>query len=116
MIITLVARSIFSVFLFLLLPVVSADAKTLGFTSGFPDERLRGSAYSLSDADYAEAWAQGSVILKKNAEVYEYVERARRAGVSTEVAIDTFNRLRRENNLRMDRLYAFLRSRGTRVR
>jgi hypothetical protein len=100
-------------FALLLFAITSLEAKTLGFTAEFPDERVRGSAYSLSDSDYADAWSQGSAILRKNAEIYEYVRISRE---STEAKIQTFNRLRRENNERMDRLYAFLRSRGTRVR
>jgi hypothetical protein len=106
-------RRLFVVFLALLITVALVQAKTLGFTKDFPDERLRGCAYSLSDYDYAEAWSQGSVILRKNAEIYEYVRNARG---TTEEQIVTFNRLRRENNARMDRLYAFLRARGARVR
>jgi hypothetical protein len=104
---------LFAAVALLLFTITSLEARTLGFTAEFPDERLRGSAYSLSDSDYADAWSQGSAILRKNAEIYEYVRISRE---STEAKIQTFNRLRRENNERMERLYAFVRSRGTRVR
>lgn len=97
-------------FLFVVAPL---GARTLGFTNEFPDSRLRGTAYSLSDSDYDEARSQGYVILRKKVEIDEYVRTSRE---DIDKQIETFNRLRRENSERMDRLYAFLRSRGTRVR
>lgn len=102
-----------AIVLFLTLAVAPLGARTLGFTNEFPDSRLRGTAYSLSDSDYDEARSQGYVILRKKVEIDEYVRTSRE---DIDKQIETFNRLRRENSERMDRLYAFLRSRGTRVR
>jgi|AACY02.5.fsa_nt_gi hypothetical protein len=99
--------------LLLTLTVTSLGARTLGFTNEFPDARLRGSAYSLSDSDYETARSQGAVIIRKKLEIDEYVRTSRE---DIDKQIDTFNRLRSENAERMDRLYYFLRSRGTRVK
>ena len=100
--------------LFALLACVSAlEAKTLGFTEACPDERLRGKAYELSDSDYAQARAMGTVILEKNEELF-----GSKLDRSGDIATQRkrWNRLREENNLRMDELNDFLRRRGTRVR
>ncbi len=100
--------------LFALLACVSAlEAKTLGFTAAFPDERIRGKAYELSDSDYTRARAMGTVILEKNDELFgRNVDRS--GDIDTQ--IKRWNRLRAENNERMDELGDFLRRNGTRVR
>lgn len=100
--------------LFALLACVSAlEAKTLGFTAAFPDERLRGKAYELSDSDYAQARAMGTVILEKNEQLFG--SKLDRSG-DIDTQIQRWNRIRRESNALMDELYDFLRRRGTRVR
>jgi len=100
--------------LFALLACVSAlEAKTLGFTAAFPDERLRGKTYDLSDSDYARAWAMGTVIMEKNEQLFG--RKMDRSG-DIDTQIQRWNRIRRESNALMDELNDFLRSRGTRVR
>lgn len=100
--------------LFALLACFSAlEAKTLGFTAAFPDERLRGKAYELSDSDYTRARAMGTVILEKNEELFG--SKLDRSG-DVDTRIKRWNRLRVENNERMDELGDFLRRKGTRVR
>jgi len=100
--------------LFALLACVSAlEAKRLGFTGAFPDERLRGTAYDLSDSDYSRARAMGTVILEKHNELFG--NKLDESG-DIKTRIQRWNRLRQENNERMDELLDFLRRRGTRVR
>jgi hypothetical protein len=100
--------------LFALLACVSAlEAKTLGFTAAFPDERVRGKAYELSDSDYSQARSMGTVILEKNEELFG--SKLDRSG-DVETRMKRWNRLRAENNERMDELHDFLRRNGTRVR
>ena len=100
--------------LFALLACVSAlEAKTLGFTAAFPDERVRGKAYELSDSDYSQARSMGTVILEKNEELFG--GKLDRSG-DVETRMKRWNRLRAENNERMDELHDFLRRNGTRVR
>ncbi len=91
----------------------SLEAKVLGFTAAFPDERLRGKAYDLSEGDYTRAREMGTVILDKNEELFG--RKIDRSG-DIETQIKRWNRLRDENNVRMDELYDFLRRNGTRVR
>jgi hypothetical protein len=91
----------------------SLDAKVLRFTEAFPDERLRGKSYDLSDSDYARAWAMGTVIMEKNEQLFG--RKMDRSG-DIDTQIQRWNRIRRESNALMDELNDFLRSRGTRVR
>ncbi len=106
-------RIIITALLALLASFTALEAKTLGFTENFPDERLRGKAYELSDGDHAEARAMGAIIIEKHAELFG--DRLDRSG-DVDTRMKRWNRLREENNARMDELNHFLRRNGTRVR
>lgn len=106
-------RTLIATLLILLTGLTTLEARTLGFTDGFPDKRLRGKAYDLSDGDYARARAMGNVILEKNEELFG--NKIDDSG-DIDTQIQRWNRLRRENNQRMDELRDLLNSRGTRIR
>jgi len=106
-------RTLIATLLILLTGLTTLEARTLGFTDAFPDKRLRGKAYDLSDSDYARARAMGNVILEKNEELFG--NKIDESG-DIDTQIQRWNRLRRENNQRMDELLDFLSSRGTRIR
>jgi hypothetical protein len=106
-------RIVLTSLLVLLACFSSLDAKVLRFTEAFPDERLRGTSYDLSDSDYARAWAMGTVIMEKNEQLFG--RKMDRSG-DIDTQIQRWNRIRRESNALMDELNDFLRRNGTRVR